>query len=204
MGKLCIKCISCASCLRPISINLIIIIAPFQQLLPKELGALCKCSLAAALGLGEEERSEAKRCHGQSRAGAAVGQGAVLGAWRKCCTKHNQAFPSLIPQLWRQGAPAVLHPPKGNGLDTILSYHLPGHRQKLEDQTKPFADRYGELERLRQSMRVTPTTPSPRGSLSTPSHFGSQAQTPIQGKTGVHLQGWGWDFVPGSLLTPMG
>ncbi|NXT74264.1 RUNX3 factor, partial [Zapornia atra] len=55
------------------------------------------------------------------------------------------------------------------------------HRQKLEDQAKPFADRYGELERLRQSMRVTPATPNPRGSLSTPSHFGSQAQTPIQG-----------------------
>ncbi|NXV21403.1 RUNX3 factor, partial [Cepphus grylle] len=55
------------------------------------------------------------------------------------------------------------------------------HRQKLEDQAKPFTDRYGELERLRQSMRVTPTTPNPRGSLSTPSHFGSQAQTPIQG-----------------------
>ncbi|NXB76482.1 RUNX3 factor, partial [Donacobius atricapilla] len=55
------------------------------------------------------------------------------------------------------------------------------HRQKLEDQAKPFPDRYGELERLRQSMRVTPTTPNARGSLSTPSHFGSQAQTPIQG-----------------------
>ncbi|NWH66623.1 RUNX3 factor, partial [Geococcyx californianus] len=55
------------------------------------------------------------------------------------------------------------------------------HRQKLEDQAKPFTDRYGELERLRQSMRVTPTTPNPRGSLSTPSHFGSQAQTSIQG-----------------------
>uniref|UniRef100_A0A8C5TPL3 Runt-related transcription factor n=1 Tax=Malurus cyaneus samueli TaxID=2593467 RepID=A0A8C5TPL3_9PASS len=55
------------------------------------------------------------------------------------------------------------------------------HRQKLEDQAKPFTDRYGELERLRQSMRVTPSTPNPRGSLSTPSHFGSQAQTPIQG-----------------------
>ncbi|NXE24349.1 RUNX3 factor, partial [Ardeotis kori] len=55
------------------------------------------------------------------------------------------------------------------------------HRQKLEDQAKPFTERYGELERLRQTMRVTPTTPNPRGSLSTPSHFGSQAQTPIQG-----------------------
>ncbi|NWY45919.1 RUNX3 factor, partial [Sylvia atricapilla] len=71
----------------------------------------------------------------------------------------------------------------GNGWPfyTRLFYHVPGHRQKLEDQAKPFADRYGELERLRQSMRVTPTTPNPRGSLSTPSHFGSQAQTPIQG-----------------------
>ncbi|XP_033083660.1 runt-related transcription factor 3 isoform X2 [Trachypithecus francoisi] len=54
-----------------------------------------------------------------------------------------------------------------------------GHRQKLEDQTKPFPDRFGDLERLR--MRVTPSTPSPRGSLSTTSHFSSQPQTPIQG-----------------------
>uniref|UniRef100_A0A8B9WWY9 Runt-related transcription factor n=1 Tax=Bos mutus grunniens TaxID=30521 RepID=A0A8B9WWY9_BOSMU len=53
------------------------------------------------------------------------------------------------------------------------------HRQKLEDQTKGFPDRFGDLERLR--MRVTPSTPSPRSSLSTTSHFGSQAQTPIQG-----------------------
>lgn len=56
-----------------------------------------------------------------------------------------------------------------------------GHRQKLEDQTKAFPDRFGELERLR--MRVTPSTPSPRSSLSTTSHFGSQAQTPIQGRS---------------------
>ncbi|XP_054114910.1 runt-related transcription factor 3 isoform X2 [Callithrix jacchus] len=54
-----------------------------------------------------------------------------------------------------------------------------GHRQKLEDQTKAFPDRFGDLERLR--MRVTPSTPSPRGSLSTTSHFSSQPQTPIQG-----------------------
>lgn len=54
-----------------------------------------------------------------------------------------------------------------------------GHRQKLEDQTKAFPDRFGELERLR--MRVTPSTPSPRGSISTTSHYSSQAQTPIQG-----------------------
>ena len=30
-------------------------------------------------------------------------------------------------------------------------------------------------------MRVTPSAPSPRGSISTASHFSSQAQTPIQG-----------------------
>jgi runt-related transcription factor 3 len=51
-----------------------------------------------------------------------------------------------------------------------------GHRQKIEDQTKAFPDRFGDLR-----MRVTPSTPSPRGSLSTTSHFSSQAQTPIQG-----------------------
>ncbi|XP_010224682.1 PREDICTED: runt-related transcription factor 3, partial [Tinamus guttatus] len=56
-----------------------------------------------------------------------------------------------------------------------------GHRQKLEEQSKPFPDRYGELERLRQSMRVTPTTPAPRGSLSTPGHFGSPAHCPRTG-----------------------
>ncbi|KAG3282440.1 runt related transcription factor 3 [Ictidomys tridecemlineatus] len=53
------------------------------------------------------------------------------------------------------------------------------HRQKIEDQTKAFPDRFGDLERLR--MRVTPSTPSPRGSLTTTTHFGSQGQTPIQG-----------------------
>ncbi|XP_049734253.1 runt-related transcription factor 3 isoform X1 [Elephas maximus indicus] len=53
------------------------------------------------------------------------------------------------------------------------------HRQKLEDQTKMFPDRFGDLERLR--MRVTPSTPSPRGSLSTTGHFSSQPQTPMQG-----------------------
>uniref|UniRef100_F7CDF2 Runt-related transcription factor n=1 Tax=Equus caballus TaxID=9796 RepID=F7CDF2_HORSE len=58
-----------------------------------------------------------------------------------------------------------------------------GHRQKLEDQTKAF-DRFGDLERLR--MRVTPSTPSPRGSLSTTSHFSSQAQTPIQGTSDLN------------------
>ncbi|XP_058051956.1 runt-related transcription factor 3 [Ahaetulla prasina] len=54
------------------------------------------------------------------------------------------------------------------------------HRQKLEEQTK-FQDRYGELERLRHSMRVTPTTANSRGSLGAPGHFGTQAQSQIQG-----------------------
>lgn len=80
-----------------------------------------------------------------------------------------------------------------------------GHRQKLEDQTKGFPDRFGDLERLR--MRVTPSTPSPRSSLSTTSHFGSQAQTPIQGtspRDGGGRGRWGsggraaaWAWSPG-------
>lgn len=57
------------------------------------------------------------------------------------------------------------------------------HRQKLEDQTKAFPDRFGDLDRLR--MRVTPSTPSPRSSI-TPSHFSSQAQTPIQGTSDLN------------------
>ncbi|XP_039218979.1 runt-related transcription factor 3 isoform X1 [Crotalus tigris] len=55
------------------------------------------------------------------------------------------------------------------------------HRQKLEEQTK-FQDRYGDLERLRHSMRVTPTTANSRGSLGAPGHFGTQAQSQIQEK----------------------
>lgn len=75
-----------------------------------------------------------------------------------------------------------------------------GHRQKLEDQTKPFPDRFGDLERLR--MRVTPSTPSPRGSISTTSHYSSQAQTPIQGMARAEPVGAGgggrrWGRGPG-------
>ncbi|XP_008820514.1 runt-related transcription factor 3 [Nannospalax galili] len=54
------------------------------------------------------------------------------------------------------------------------------HRQKPEDQTK-FPDRFGDLR-----MRVTPSTPSPRASISTTSHFSSQAQTPIQGSSDLN------------------
>lgn len=40
-------------------------------------------------------------------------------------------------------------------------------------------------------MRVTPSTPSPRGSISTTSHYSSQAQTPIQGMAQVEPVGAG-------------
>lgn len=76
-----------------------------------------------------------------------------------------------------------------------------GHRQKIEDQTKAFPDRFGDLR-----MRVTPSTPSPRGSLSTTSHFSSQAQTPIQGTEEQRPAGnrQGVDKDLGSRPTPWG
>lgn len=100
--------------------------------------------------------------------------------------------------LWRhwvspqEGLPSGLGisvpPPETLGDQLLMSSPCSsGHRQKLEDQTKAF-DRFGDLERLR--MRVTPSTPSPRGSLSTTSHFSSQAQTPIQG-TAPRGLAWG-------------
>ncbi|XP_078423217.1 runt-related transcription factor 3-like [Cetorhinus maximus] len=63
-----------------------------------------------------------------------------------------------------------------------------GHRQKLEDQSKPgtlFSDRLSELERYRQTaMRVGPSTPSPRP-LGVPTHFSPQAQTQMQGTSDI-------------------
>ncbi|XP_072357209.1 runt-related transcription factor 3 isoform X1 [Scyliorhinus torazame] len=63
-----------------------------------------------------------------------------------------------------------------------------GHRQKLEDQTKPgtlFSDRLSELERYRQTaMRVGPSTPSPRP-LGVPTHFSPQTQTQMQGTSDI-------------------
>ncbi|KAM4699614.1 runt-related transcription factor 3 [Discoglossus pictus] len=56
------------------------------------------------------------------------------------------------------------------------------HRQKLEEQGKTFPDRFSDLERLRQSIRVQ-SNPNPRATLSNPNHFSSQAQTQIQGAT---------------------
>ncbi|KAL9825106.1 LOW QUALITY PROTEIN: runt-related transcription factor 3 [Geothlypis trichas] len=119
-----------------------------------------------------------------------------------CPKTHSLTSPALSdkrqevlgrqPELKRAGRPSwwfLTHSlPCFTGFGAARSHTWgQGHRQKLEDQAKPFTDRYGELERLRQSMRVTPTTPNPRGSLSTPSHFGSQAQTPIQGTSELSL-----------------
>ncbi|XP_075459845.1 runt-related transcription factor 3 [Ascaphus truei] len=56
------------------------------------------------------------------------------------------------------------------------------HRQKLEEQAAKFPDRFSDLERLRQSIRVQ-SNPNPRGALGNPNHFSSQAQTQIQGAT---------------------
>uniref|UniRef100_A0A8C4SYF3 Runt-related transcription factor n=1 Tax=Erpetoichthys calabaricus TaxID=27687 RepID=A0A8C4SYF3_ERPCA len=56
------------------------------------------------------------------------------------------------------------------------------HRQKLEDPQKPtlFSERLSDLERFqRTAMRVGPTTPNPRPSLGTTSHFSSSPQTQI-------------------------
>ncbi|XP_066494593.1 runt-related transcription factor 3 [Tiliqua scincoides] len=59
------------------------------------------------------------------------------------------------------------------------------HRQKLEEQAKSFPDRFGELERLRHSIRVTSTTPSPRGT--TPGHFAPQTPSQLQGTADISL-----------------
>lgn len=66
-----------------------------------------------------------------------------------------------------------------------------GHRQKLDEQTKPgslsFSERLSELEQLRRTaMRVSPhhpaPTPNPRASLNHTTAFNPQPQSQIQGK----------------------
>lgn len=104
---------------------------------------------------------------------------------RRFCPPHPHPTPIPTPP-----------PPRDSGMSCSRAPCSAGHRQKLEDQTKAFPDRFGELERLR--MRVTPSTPSPRSSLSTTSHFGSQAQTPIQGMSPSGDGGWGGQG-PGAL-----
>uniref|UniRef100_A0A803J369 Runt-related transcription factor n=1 Tax=Xenopus tropicalis TaxID=8364 RepID=A0A803J369_XENTR len=50
------------------------------------------------------------------------------------------------------------------------------HRQKLEEQSKPFSDRFSDL---RQTFRVQPNS-NPRATLTNTNPFSSQAQTQIQ------------------------
>ncbi|OCT92209.1 runt-related transcription factor 3 [Xenopus laevis] len=51
------------------------------------------------------------------------------------------------------------------------------HRQKLEEQSKPFSDRFSDL---RQTFRVQPNS-NPRATLTNTNPFSTQAQTQIQG-----------------------
>lgn len=120
----------------------------------------------------------------------------VLYSEKRWVTAYGTSLqrPKVRPQVQRSEAflptpPPPPPPPRDSGMSCSRAPCSAGHRQKLEDQTKAFPDRFGELERLR--MRVTPSTPSPRSSLSTTSHFGSQAQTPIQGMSPSGDGGWG-------------
>uniref|UniRef100_A0A803JJ87 Runt-related transcription factor n=1 Tax=Xenopus tropicalis TaxID=8364 RepID=A0A803JJ87_XENTR len=56
------------------------------------------------------------------------------------------------------------------------------HRQKLEEQSKPFSDRFSDL---RQTFRVQPNS-NPRATLTNTNPFSSQAQTQIQGPTDLN------------------
>ncbi|EQB78482.1 runt-related transcription factor 1-like isoform 1 [Camelus ferus] len=75
---------------------------------------------------------------------------------------------------------------KCTNLQQIL---IAGHRQKLDDQTKPgslsFSERLSELEQLRRTaMRVSPhhpaPTPNPRASLNHSTAFNPQPQSQMQ------------------------
>lgn len=93
--------------------------------------------------------------------------------------KIHNTFSDLFPPSF----PASLSP--SHPLPTI------GHRQKLDDQTKPgslsFSERLSELEHLRRTaMRVSPhhpaPTPTPRASLNHSTAFNPQPQSQMQGK----------------------
>lgn len=129
--------------------------------------------------------------------------------------KIHNTFSDLFPPFF----PASLSP--SHPLPTI------GHRQKLDDQTKPgslsFSERLSELEQLRRTaMRVSPhhpaPTPNPRASLNHSTAFNPQPQSQMQGKyldePASHLtlrqnppraallvfKGWSADPQPGSSL----
>lgn len=81
--------------------------------------------------------------------------------------------------------PSPPPPPSPHPLPTL------GHRQKLDDQSKPgslsFSERLSELEQLRRTaMRVSPhhpaPTPNPRASLNHSTAFNPQPQSQMQGK----------------------
>ncbi|ELW62079.1 Runt-related transcription factor 1 [Tupaia chinensis] len=78
----------------------------------------------------------------------------------------------------------------GSFYSLLLSDSDLGHRQKLDDQTKPgslsFSERLSELEQLRRTaMRVSPhhpaPTPTPRASLNHSTAFNPQPQSQMQG-----------------------
>lgn len=97
------------------------------------------------------------------------------------CQEIHNTFSDLFPPSFL----ASLSPPHPTALPTI------GHRQKLDDQTKPgslsFSERLSELEQLRRTaMRVSPhhpaPTPNPRASLNHSTAFNPQPQSQMQGK----------------------
>lgn len=97
---------------------------------------------------------------------------------------RNSTIHFLISSL-PPSPPSSLSPTSPRPLPTI------GHRQKLDDQTKPgslsFSERLSELEQLRRTaMRVSPhhpaPTPNPRASLNHSTAFNPQPQSQMQGK----------------------
>ncbi|XP_075449920.1 runt-related transcription factor 1 isoform X2 [Ascaphus truei] len=92
---------------------------------------------------------------------------------------------------------------------------IEGHRQKLDEQTKPgslsFSERLSELEQLRRTaMRVSPhhptPTPNPRASLNHSTAFNPQPQSQIQDSRQVQTSpSWSYDQpypYLGSIATP--
>lgn len=94
-------------------------------------------------------------------------------------------------------------PPRDRGMSCSRAPCSAGHQQKLEDQTKAFPDRWGAGAACDAG---DAQHAQPSSSLSTTSHLGSQAQTPIQGMSPSGDGGWGGQG-PGGIrglgLVPM-